>query len=136
MVQANPTQPLTVTPCAAGRSSSLALHDDDQSNPQERTNDAMNRRQGGNVFERFALEFWGNYSGEINAVPRGQTDSGVPVLYPLMNTPRGGTVQMIHQKRIDSQDFTTQPISPVTSSAHKPDRYRRACRTITSPNQP
>ena len=32
---------------------------------------------------------------------------------------------MIHQKMIDSEDFTTQSISPVTSSAHKPDRYRR-----------
>eukprot|EP01043_Picozoa_sp_COSAG02_P035572 COSAG02_NODE_2556_length_8531_cov_13.481380_5_plen_164_part_00 len=32
---------------------------------------------------------------------------------------------MIHQNKIDSEDFTTQSISPVTSSAHKPDRYRR-----------
>eukprot|EP01043_Picozoa_sp_COSAG02_P036647 COSAG02_NODE_2698_length_8208_cov_10.377482_5_plen_78_part_00 len=32
---------------------------------------------------------------------------------------------MIHQKKIDSEDFTTQSISPVTSSAHKPNRYRR-----------
>ena len=35
------------------------------------------------------------------------------------------SLQMIHQKMIDSEDFTTQSISPVTSSAHKPDRDRR-----------
>ena len=41
------------------------------------------------------------------------------------NPESGRESTMIHQKRIDSQDFTTQSISPVTSSARKPDPYRR-----------
>jgi hypothetical protein len=34
-------------------------------------------------------------------------------------------IRMIHQKMRAFQDFATQPISPLTSSAHNPSPYRR-----------
>eukprot|EP01043_Picozoa_sp_COSAG02_P054461 COSAG02_NODE_6170_length_3753_cov_8.278816_3_plen_90_part_00 len=55
----------------------------------------------------------------INGMQFAGADDAPPQLRP-----DAAEMLMIHQKMIDSEDFTTQQsVSPATSSAHKPDRY-------------